>query len=263
MDCCCCASLRTKNVVFLGGHRAGTTTLVQHLVHKRPVGVVPSVRTERWAVEEHLSGAHFTAWDVACAPPASPEAASIAKLLKRAFGLVFVVDCSKPTVDPEERALFVWAAACVRSTAAIFVVANKQDAEGALSPAQVATQLGLQSVADDGERGGCWTCQPCVATSAALRPSRILDFFTTGDPVSMFSLDDVIPRGSPAIPSEREKAAGVIDSGRGACLGGSAMVVDDAQPMLATRQPNLLHRVGQLPKAGTAQGRAYVPLDSE
>lgn len=304
VGCCCCAALRTKHIVFIGPRGSGVTTLVQHVVLGRPVTVVPSLRTEQWELDgtaDDELGAHFTLWDIAArdaeaawrgagigsspqrdvaksagAGVAAGAVERLCKLLRKAFGVVFVADCAAPADrDADERGLFSWIVATVRPGAPIFVVANKQDVEGATTPAQLAAKLGLQgATATDEHQPSSWTCQPCVATSAALRPRRIATFFLTGDAPSMFAT-----HVSPAVAAASADFISVTPGGpsNGTAAGSHAApmsssssplaargaIVEDAQPMLSTRQPNFLHRVGQLPKGSGTQTHSYVPLDSE
>ena len=147
---------REMRILMLGLDAAGKTTILYQLKLGELVTTIPTIGFNVEAVE--YKKINFTVWDVG--------GQYKIRLLWRHYyqntqGLIFVVDSDDhERIDEAREELQRMLAEEELKETILLVFANKQDLNGAMTPADVAEKLGLAGI-----RGRPWHIQGCCATT--------------------------------------------------------------------------------------------------
>ena len=143
-------------ILMVGLDAAGKTTILYQLKMGETVKTIPTIGFNVETLE--YKNLNFTVWDVGGQD-------KIRVLWKHYYqntdGLIFVVDSNdKDRVEDAAEELKKMLAEEELKDAAVLVMANKQDLNGAMSPNDVTEKLGLQSL-----KGRQWLVQGTSATT--------------------------------------------------------------------------------------------------
>ena len=143
-------------ILMVGLDAAGKTTILYQLKMGETVKTIPTIGFNVETLE--YKNLNFTVWDVGGQD-------KIRVLWKHYYqntdGLIFVVDSNdKDRVEDASEELKKMLAEEELKDAAVLVMANKQDLNGAMSPNDVTEKLGLQSL-----KGRQWLVQGTSATT--------------------------------------------------------------------------------------------------
>lgn len=143
-------------ILMVGLDAAGKTTILYQLKMGETVKTIPTIGFNVETLE--YKNLNFTVWDVGGQD-------KIRVLWKHYYqntdGLIFVVDSNdKDRVEDASEELKKMLAEEELKDAAVLVMANKQDLNGAMSPNEVTEKLGLQSL-----KGRQWLVQGTSATT--------------------------------------------------------------------------------------------------
>ena len=143
-------------ILMVGLDAAGKTTILYQLKMGETVKTIPTIGFNVETLE--YKNLNFTVWDVGGQD-------KIRVLWKDYYqntdGLIFVVDSNdKDRVEDASEELKKMLAEVELKDAAVLVMANKQDLNGAMSPNDVTEKLGLQSL-----KGRQWLVQGTSATT--------------------------------------------------------------------------------------------------
>jgi small GTP-binding protein len=143
-------------ILMVGLDAAGKTTILYQLKMGETVKTIPTIGFNVETLE--YKNLNFTVWDVGGQD-------KIRVLWKHYYqntdGLIFVVDSNdKDRIEDASEELKKMLAEEELKDAAVLVMANKQDLNGAMSPNDVTEKLGLQSL-----KGRQWLVQGTSATT--------------------------------------------------------------------------------------------------
>jgi small GTP-binding protein len=148
-------SKKDVRILMVGLDAAGKTTILYKLKLGEVVTTIPTIGFNVETIE--YKNINFTVWDIG-------GQYQIRLLWKHYYqnthGIIFVVDSSDADrFDEAKEELHRMLAEDDLKDASLLVLANKQDIQGALTPAQVAEKLSLPSL-----RGTKWHIQGVCAT---------------------------------------------------------------------------------------------------
>ena len=147
---------KEMRILMVGLDAAGKTTILYQLKLGEVVTTIPTIGFNVETVE--YKKVNFTVWDVG--------GQDKIRLLWRHYyqntqGLIFVVDSNDhDRIDDARDELQRMLAEEELKEAVLLVFANKQDLQGAMTPAEIVEKLGLPSL-----RGRQWHIQGCCATT--------------------------------------------------------------------------------------------------
>ncbi len=147
---------KEMRILMVGLDAAGKTTILYQLKLGEVVTTIPTIGFNVETVE--YKKVNFTVWDVG--------GQDKIRLLWRHYyqntqGIIFVVDSNDhDRVDDARDELQRMLAEEELKDAVLLVFANKQDLQGAMTPAEIVEKLGLPSL-----RGRLWHIQGCCATT--------------------------------------------------------------------------------------------------
>ncbi len=152
--------LGTKDVriLMVGLDAAGKTTILYQLRMGETIKTIPTIGFNVETLE--YKGVNFTVWDVGGQD-------KIRVLWKHYYqntdGLIFVVDSNdRERIGDAAEELKKMLAEDELKDCVVLIMANKQDIDGALSPAEVTKELGMSEL-----KGRTWLVQGTSATTGA------------------------------------------------------------------------------------------------
>ena len=152
--------LGTKDVriLMVGLDAAGKTTILYQLRMGETIKTIPTIGFNVETLE--YKGVNFTVWDVGGQD-------KIRVLWKHYYqntdGLIFVVDSNdRERIGDAAEELKKMLAEDELKDCVVLIMANKQDIDGALSPAEVTKELGMSAI-----KGRTWLVQGTSATTGA------------------------------------------------------------------------------------------------
>lgn len=149
---------KEMRILMLGLDAAGKTTILYKLKLNQSVTTIPTVGFNVETVT--YKNVKFNVWDVGGQDKIRP-------LWRHYYtgtqGLIFVIDsCDRLRIDEARQELQRIISDREMKEALLLVFANKQDVEGAMTPAEVTDRLQLAKIAGSLRQ---WSCNPSCATT--------------------------------------------------------------------------------------------------
>ncbi|XP_063281506.1 ADP-ribosylation factor 1-like [Pelobates fuscus] len=129
-------------IVMVGLDGVGKTTILYQMKLNKTMSTIPSIGS-RVETLDPISSVSFTLWDVSAGAKGWPL---IRHYLPDSHGLVFVVDSTDSERFGEVKENLFWLVFEDTDNLPLIVLVNKQDLEGAHSPADIARYLELEKI---------------------------------------------------------------------------------------------------------------------